>query len=92
MKIIYPVLLKDTLNNLLPTSGANEDYQKGIVVGVVGALMSTGMSYKEAITQVAIHMPDDGKKPVLAFPEAWLKDITAAREKHRKLQGNIHTF
>lgn len=82
MIIKKPTLLKDTLNNWTPTSGANYEYCEGIAVGVVGALMACGMSFEDAIAQVAIFMPKDTRLPV-PVPPTWLAPLAAAKRAKR---------
>jgi hypothetical protein len=79
MRITNPVTLKDALHNLDVRSGANNDYCTGLAVGIVAALMATGFLFKDAIAQVAIHMPAETTKPRYTFPESWLQDVFAAR-------------
>jgi hypothetical protein len=79
MAIKNPTMLKDALHNLDSHSGASVDYCTGLTVGVVSALMAMGYSYKDAIAQVAIHMPAESTKPRYAVPESWQTDLVAAR-------------
>jgi len=79
MRIKHPTTLRDALHNLDAHSGATPDYCMGLTVGVVSALMAVGFSYKDAIAQVAIHMPAENTRPRYAFPEGMLNDIFAAR-------------
>jgi hypothetical protein len=74
-----PVMLKDALHNLDTRSGATNDYCTGMTVGIVAALMAVGMSYRDALAQVAINMPDEKYKPRYAVPESWQLDLAAAR-------------
>lgn len=46
-------LIKDALNNLLPNSGASDDYCQGIMVGLMSALMANGKTYKSGIEYLA---------------------------------------
>jgi hypothetical protein len=70
------VMIKDALYNLDARSGASEDYCKGLLVGVVSAWMAAGLSFQDAIDEVARLMPHaPGTR--LACPEPW-KDALAA--------------
>jgi hypothetical protein len=77
MKVKNPVILKDALYNLNPTSGANGDYCKGMVVGVVAALMAMGFTFKDALRQVAENFPMYGKRidRKSVIPEAWYNEL-----------------
>lgn len=66
------VRLKDTMYNFHPTSGATDEYCHGLIVGVVGALMSTGMSFNDAITHAAINLPDGTRLQAgTSVPDCW---------------------
>lgn len=79
MRVKEQVHLKNALHNLASTSGASLEYCQGLTVGVVSSLMAMGFSYKDAIAQVAINMPEDRHNPRYAVPESWQQDLIAAR-------------
>jgi hypothetical protein len=66
-------MMRDTMYNLHPTSGASDEYCKGLLVGVVGALMAVGMSWDEAISHAAINMPDGAR--MHCTPESWVDRV-----------------
>ena len=61
--------LRDTLHNMHPDAGRDADYARGILVGVVGGLMATGLSWAEAMKVVSENAP----KTVVAgcVPQSW---------------------
>ena len=72
--ITKPVTLKDTLNHLAPgASDGDSAHARGVLVGVVGALMATGLSWAAAIKVASDHAP----RRVIAdsVPPSWLKDF-----------------
>jgi hypothetical protein len=69
--------LKDALYNLDGRSGANLDYCKGLVVGVVAARVATGLTFQAALAEVARLMPHN-ETAVLAVPEGWRNDLRAS--------------
>ena len=79
MRITNCIALKDALHNLDTRSGASNDYCTGLTVGVVSALMAVGFDFKDALAQVAIHMPSEATKPRYAVQESWVQDLIAAR-------------
>lgn len=52
MSIKRENILRDTLANYDETSGASDDYCKGMVVGVVSTLMATGMTWEDSMRLV----------------------------------------
>jgi hypothetical protein len=53
-----PTILKDALHNVCVESGASDDYSRGLVVGVVSALMAvTGWSFSDVSLIVANCLP-----------------------------------
>ena len=68
------VILADALYNLHPQSGASEDYCKGIVLGMVTALMARGDSFNDALANVAMHVPYGVR---IIAPDAWQQQFTA---------------
>jgi hypothetical protein len=63
------ILIRDVLYNLSDTSGANDDYCKGLLVGVVSALMMY-YTFKEALQIVNARIPEHTRKNL--FPESWI--------------------
>lgn len=59
MKLASPPVLRDTLGNINPGSGASDDYCRGLIVGVTAGLMAAGEPFEDALTQVAAHSPAD---------------------------------
>ena len=69
------VVLKDTMYNFHPTSGASDDYCKGLIVGAVSALMATGKSFDDSLEQCAICMPETSRLMTKdCVPESWVAD------------------
>jgi hypothetical protein len=70
------VKLADVLYNMHDKSGATDDYRKGVLVGVVSALVATGLDFNQAITQVAFHMPDVGSRLYSGtVPDSWRESL-----------------
>lgn len=66
--------LADVMFNMHQSSGATDEYRKGLVVGVVGALMATEkLTFEQAVTQCCFHMPDSGVR--LMVPDSWLESF-----------------
>lgn len=77
MTLKYEVRLKDALYNLHPSSGADDEYCKGLVVGVVSALMATGMTFSDSLRQVANCLPVGTRTIGNVFPETWITSMQA---------------
>ena len=79
MKILKePVRLKDAMANFSPRSGASDEYCKGLIVGVVSALMATGMTWRNAIAHAANSMPSDARmQNGASVPESWVGSLHA---------------
>lgn len=73
-------VLRDTLYNLHQSSGASDEYRKGIIVGVVGGLMAGhGLTFQQAIMQCAHHMPDSGcRLSAASVPDCWMVNLGMA--------------
>jgi len=72
-----PVILKDALHNVCVESGASDDYSRGLVVGVVSALMAaSGKSYDEVTLVVAncLPYPFDPNRIPRAFRDTFVGD------------------
>lgn len=50
-------ILKDALYNLTPGSGAKTDYCRGLIIGIVSALMAQGKSHIEAAHIIRDNLP-----------------------------------
>lgn len=72
MKLKNPTTLRDTLYNLATDSGASDDYAQGVTVGVVGALVSCGMTFNEAWELAKQNMPANKRENYA--PEVWKVD------------------
>lgn len=77
MTLTNPVALKDAVHNVSSSSGASEEYARGIVVGAVSALMATGMDWRMAITQIALNWPEDRYVPRNVLPPTWVDAFRA---------------
>ena len=74
-----PVILKDALHNVCAESGASDDYSRGLVVGVVSALMAaTGMSYNDVVLIVANHLPYPFDP--IRIPTNWRNDFIGGND------------
>lgn len=68
----HPTRLKDAMYNFSPKSGASDEYCKGMLVGAVAALISTGMTWRDALAHCAICMPDDARmQKDTSVPASW---------------------
>lgn len=78
--------LRDTLYNLHQNSGASDEYRKGVLVGVVGALMACGYTWRAAINTVAANLPDTGAilTPERTVPPSWFDTLCTEAGKHGK--------
>lgn len=66
---MYQNALKDALYNTCEKSGASVDYGKGVVVGIVSALMGEGHSFKVAWQITSCSLPKDWR--IECIPEKW---------------------
>ena len=86
-----PVYLKNTLQNFAVNSGATDTYCCGIIVGVVGALVSTGMAWRDAITTAAQNMPVNSRMQAgTSVPESWIGALYAEFMKVRTESMEAH--
>jgi hypothetical protein len=69
------VVLRDCLYNLNQSSGASNEYCKGMLVGLVSGLMADGDSFNYAIRTVAEHMPKNHRALADCTPEYWVNDL-----------------
>lgn len=65
------VRIKDALNVCGDRTGASNDYCRGIIVGVVSALMASGLSFDKAFELVRSHIPDNTRGAAI-FPASWI--------------------
>lgn len=72
-------ILADALAVLAEDSGKSEEYCEGLVFGVVTSLTASGLTLQQAFGLVASNMPSQKKKPRIAGPKIWLKDLVLAR-------------
>jgi hypothetical protein len=59
------VRLKDVLHNLKPDSGADIDYCRGLIVGLISALMYKGYTYKECCSVIYMNLPSGYRRECL---------------------------
>lgn len=64
-------VLRDTLYNTSEQSGATPEYARGIMVGIVAALVADGMSFKDAFALANANLPSDPMNGII--PEGWLE-------------------
>lgn len=65
--------MRDALHNTSPRAGTNEQYCRGLVVGMVCGLMAEGFSHPAAIKEVALRLPEDCRPECL--PDAFRCDL-----------------
>lgn len=75
MKISKPVVLKDCLYNLHMSSGASDDYCKGLIVGIAALMVAAGYSLDHALQVIALHMPASHRALADCTPESWATDL-----------------
>lgn len=74
-------LLKDALHNLDPQSGASDEYNHGLMVGIVSAIMAyTNAEYDKAIEVVKKNMPRAYRNE--SIPVLWRKSFAPPPPKH----------
>jgi hypothetical protein len=73
-KIKNNVRLVDVLANWCPDSGASQEYNKGIAVGVVSTLMAMGYAFDAALAELAKHAPS-----TFHVPDSWTEDYIDER-------------
>jgi len=75
MRFEHETLLADALYNVHENSGASDDYSRGVVLGVVSALMAvSGDDFKDIVPIVAKHLPINYKDDRLPT-EAWANEF-----------------
>lgn len=74
IKLKDSVRLRDALHNLSAGSGSSFDYDQGIMVGAMSALMaSTGKDYEEVAACLRECMPTQFN--IESIPEAWRSEF-----------------
>ena len=72
MKLKNSTVLRDCLYNLMPDSGANRDYHKGMIVGIASLAVAMGMTLNNALEMIAEHTPVMARHELeKAMPECW---------------------
>lgn len=71
----HSTVLKDCLYNLNQSSGASDEYCKGIVVGIASLLVSQGASLDDAMYTIALHLPKSHRAIADVAPESWADDL-----------------
>jgi len=71
--MLYPILIRDALNNLAPRSGSSPEYNRGIIVGIVAALMADGSTFYTAIQKIIQNLPKQYDRE--AIPAAWRENF-----------------
>jgi len=68
--------MRDLMHNLMPDSGASDEYRRGIIVGAATALVATGARLSGALG-VLVLCTKVGNLPNLAnlAPESWRGEI-----------------
>ncbi len=80
IRLVCPNILGDALHNVHTSSGASDDYAKGIVIGALSALMAeSGADFREIFPVIVEHLPVSFRPDRL--PEAWRADIVAEKER-----------
>lgn len=73
---IEPTLIRNTLYSMHTSSGASDEYRKGILVGVMGVLTALGMTYTDALKLCASYLPDTGTRiSPKSVPQCWFVDL-----------------
>lgn len=80
------VQLRNIMANFSPDSGASLDHCQGIIVGAVGGLMATGKEFHNALEEVVVAMPHDGRINAESVPPGWLKDVVRIQTRCQKLK------
>lgn len=61
-------VLRSALYNLNDNSGASDGYARGLVVGIVSALVAYGIEFDRALGIVKMNMPVNARD---VLPESW---------------------
>lgn len=83
-----PNLLKDALYNVRTSSGACDEYVRGLVVGVVATLMAaTGGDFESIVPTVVEHLPVSFRPDRLppAFRDAFVEEFARQLDAKRKV-------
>lgn len=93
MRIDRPNLIADALFNVEESSGASDDYARGVVIGVVSALMAVrDYDFKEIVPIIVQHIPHgykDDRVPlgwVDAIRKEWQRVVDEKTEQARLLK------
>ena len=62
-------LIKDALQNTREDSGASTDYGKGIVIGIISAVMSVGVGFFPAFEVITDNLPEGYRAECI--PKEW---------------------
>jgi hypothetical protein len=65
LKTYYPQGIRDALYNLRSDSGANVDYCKGLVIGLISALEYKGYTFKECCSIIYMNLPSGYRRECL---------------------------
>ena len=87
------VVVKDALHNFSVSSGASNEYCRGIVVGIVAGYISMGMTWIRAIVEVSTNLPDTSEIRELnanCLPIGWESDIRSMYEHHQRGLNSHH--
>jgi hypothetical protein len=69
-KLLFEARIKDSLYLLADKSGANIDYARGSLIGIVSAMQAFGYDFKDAWREILRLLPDEVR--VSAIPTAWV--------------------
>ena len=86
-------LLADALYNLMPDSGATDDYRKGIICGIVSSLMASGKSFDKSIQTVVKSLPEKYSLNMAHIPQALWNDVVdyhSALQNYRESGASDH--
>lgn len=74
-KLTNQAMLKDAMNNFSISSGASDEYCRGILVGAVSSLIAAGNKFYDVLELCAICMPEDTRRLTeQCVPKTWLVD------------------
>ena len=76
---VSAVVLRDALYNVHPDAGDNKyPYSRGVVVGVVSALVAVGFTYEQAIKILRATLPEVHRPG--SIPPSWADDIAGQKK------------
>jgi hypothetical protein len=82
--------LANAMENFSTTSGAGDDYCKGLLVGLVTGLMAGGESFSRSLATLAAVSPPPGRArsyTAACIPGAWLKDWQREIDRNAPVRG-----